>query len=65
MTGDKFDPIKIRDWADILECESVDYEIGYEKLIASVLFELSTPEINGALTNERLDAIIFMLENLE
>jgi len=42
-------------WADFSELnENYEYEAGYEKLIADVLFHLSSPDINGELTIERL-----------
>jgi hypothetical protein len=42
-------------WADEVENpERVEYEDGYSTLIASVLFDLGTPEINGEPTPERV-----------
>lgn len=40
-------------WADEVENpETVQYEAAYSTLIASVLFDLATPEINGEPTPE-------------
>jgi len=39
--------------ADVLECESVEYEDAKSALIAHALFELSSPEINGVTTPDR------------
>ena len=39
--------------ADVLECESVEYEEAKSGVIAQTLFELSSPEIHGTMTPER------------
>jgi hypothetical protein len=39
--------------ADALECEFVDYEDFKAETIAQALFELSSPEINGGVTQSR------------
>src|SRR5438132_9238486 len=40
-------------WANRVEAEvlfdRIDYEAGYEKLLATTLFYIASPEINGAL----------------
>jgi hypothetical protein len=42
-------------WADEVENpETVQYEDAYSTLIASVLFDLGTPEINGEPTPDRV-----------
>lgn len=45
-------------WAEIIEVhELIDYEPGQETSVADAVFWLSTPEINGALTDDRLAEI--------
>jgi hypothetical protein len=45
----------LENWADHFELnENFEYESKYEKIIADVLFHLSSPDINGDLTVERL-----------
>jgi hypothetical protein len=40
-------------WANLIECnELVQYEPHFEKLIATILFYIAGPEINGQLTPE-------------
>jgi len=48
--------------ADALEGESVDYEDAKSGIIAQALFELSSPEINGAATLERCAELVAALE---
>jgi hypothetical protein len=37
-------------WANLIEAyDQVQYEVGFEKLIADVLFSIASPEINGPL----------------
>jgi len=46
---------ELTEWAEIVESnEDAEYEVGYEKKIADVLFYLSTPEINSVLTKESI-----------
>ena len=47
---------------DVLECEYVVYEDAKSAVIAQSLFELSSPEINGQLTEERCAELIAALE---
>ena len=50
-------------WADEIENpETVRYEDAYSTLIASVLFDLATPEINGEPTPERVRQWVSELE---
>jgi len=50
-------------WADEVENpESVRYEDDYSTLIASVLFDLGTPETNGEPTPERVRQWVTELE---
>jgi len=50
-------------WADAVENpEAVRYEDAYSNLIASVLFDLGTPEINGEPTPARVRKWIEELE---
>jgi hypothetical protein len=43
------------DWANFIEMrDGIEYEVGYEKIIATTLFELSTPEINDPINEENL-----------
>jgi hypothetical protein len=48
LTGDD-----LVNWAKWVEAEvlsdRIDYETGYEKLLATTLFHIASPEINGAL----------------
>lgn len=48
---------------DEFEHERVDYEPGKQKLIAEVLFEISTPEINGRLSVNRSKELIEKLSS--
>ena len=44
---------EVADWASLIEaCDQVEYEPGFERLIADIVFELASPEINGALTDQ-------------
>ncbi len=52
----------IQQMADALECESVDYEEAKSAVIAGALFELSSPEINGAATQEKCAELIAVLQ---
>ena len=52
----------IQQLADALECESVDYEDAKSAVIAQALFELSTPEVNGLLSEERCAELIAALD---
>lgn len=50
-------------WADEVENpETVKYEDAYSNLIASVLFDLGTPEINGEPTPDRVRKWVEELE---
>ncbi len=50
-------------WADDVENpETVTYEDGYETLIASVLFDLGTPEILVEPTREKVVAWVAEIE---
>ncbi len=54
--------IELYQWADILELnEYVDYEEGKENEIASLLFQLASPEINGEIT---IDSCVEMLNKI-
>lgn len=55
----------VQQMADALECESVDYEEAKSAVIAQVLFELSSPEINGVATQERCAELIAALEGAD
>lgn len=59
-----FDPEGIHAITDMLECEAFYYETGYESVIADVLFELSTPEINGAITKQKCLSLIERLSRM-
>jgi hypothetical protein len=52
----------IQQKADALERESVDYEEAKSALIAQALFEFSSPEINGVVTQERCAELIAALK---
>jgi hypothetical protein len=54
-------PEIIQQLADSLECECVDYEESKLAVIAESLFELSSPEINGMVTQERCAELIAAL----
>jgi hypothetical protein len=45
--------VDLVNWANQVEAEvlsdRIDYEAGYEKLLATTLFYIASPEINGAL----------------
>ena len=43
---------ELQEIGDLLEM-SVEYEQGYEEGIAQVLFEMSSPEVNGEMNRER------------
>ncbi len=46
---------RLTEWADEMENpEKVAYEDAHSNLIASVLFDLATPEINGEPTPEKV-----------
>jgi hypothetical protein len=50
--------------ADELEAnEEVDFEEGAERLIGSVLFHLSTPELNGDLTADKVRVLRAALDS--
>ena len=59
----RLDAKSVEQIADELERDSVVYETGKEVLIASILFDLSSPEINGKLTSERCTQILATLKN--
>ena len=44
--------------ANLFENENVAYATGKEQRIANVVFELSSPEINGVLTHVRCDELL-------
>lgn len=49
----------LTEWANGAEMrDEIDYEIGVEAHIADVMFELSTPEINGDLSVAKLQALL-------
>jgi len=46
----------LNDWADVIELrDDIDFE---DEEVKQLIFELANPEINGALTLERLKTII-------
>jgi hypothetical protein len=46
----------LEDWADAIECrDDLDFE---SEEIQEIIFELSSPEINGEITKERLQEIV-------
>jgi len=52
---------KAQHLADVFECELVDYDLFKSQEIADILFELSSPEINGVVTPERCIELIAKL----
>lgn len=51
----------IQQAANELENDGVVYDVKCEKIIASVLFELSSPEINGMLSKQKCNKLLSML----
>jgi hypothetical protein len=46
----------LEDWADAIECrDDLDFE---NEEIQEIIFELSSPEINGKITKNRLNEIV-------
>ena len=48
---------------DVLECEHVAREPGFEAVMGTILFEISSPEINGRLDARRTRELIAMLRS--
>lgn len=63
VTKNEYSAETIQRLADALECESVKYEDSKSELIAQSLFELSSPEINGVLTQERCQQLATALQS--
>jgi hypothetical protein len=53
---------KIIEIADTLECENFEYDDNKSEIIARILFELSTPEVNYTITEQRICDFIAVLE---
>ena len=61
MSGD-VNASDIYSWANQLEArDEVEFETGFEAIIADVIFCLSSPEINGQLTNQMCFTLIKVL----
>lgn len=60
-------PEDLQEWADAIEGRNdlVDYENPFSEVIAEVLFQLSTPEINGELTSQKAKELIETLNAAE
>ena len=53
---------QLREWAELMEMNDVlDYSSGSEGLVADVLFLLSTPEINGPVSADRVRRMRLLL----
>jgi len=47
-------------WANVIECrDDLDFEL---EEMQEIIFDLASPEINGEITKERLQAVIDKLE---
>ncbi|MFA5541085.1 MAG: hypothetical protein WC984_05385 [Bacteroidales bacterium] len=57
----EIDFVTLTNWANAIECRD-DLEFASEK-IQEIIFELANPEINGEITKNRLNEIIFLLED--
>jgi len=56
---DEISAAELSTWADKLEMrEDLDYEDGRNKEIATVLLNLSSPEINQPITKENIQKLI-------
>lgn len=49
----------LTNWANVIECRD-DLEFETEEM-QEIIFELANPEINGEITNERLQALLYKL----
>ena len=58
FSSGQLDAATILQIADELENDAVIYERGKEEIIATILFELSSPEVNGPLTLQRCSELI-------
>jgi hypothetical protein len=53
-------------WANLLECNDlVKYEEKFEKLISTIIFYISTPEINGQLSADNCRKYVEQLKSGE
>ncbi len=62
FVGGEVDAKQVEGYADAVEVmDDVENEDGYEELIATILFQLSSPEINGSLTPDEVERILGLL----
>ena len=53
------------DWANCVEMrDDIEYEVGFEKIIATILFELSIPEINDLINDDNLKNVLARLHQI-
>lgn len=60
--ADEIDPTDFVAWANLIELhDEVQYERGFEKLIADVVFCIASPEINGPLNSDTCQGFLSQL----